>query len=335
MPSHRAGRRAALALLEHPSRGIDGPTGPFSTAGVDLDRLSVVVLLNPDAGRPVARDVPAAVLDAFARRGLSAEVRVVAARRLHAAAREAARAGADAVVAAGGDGTVNAVAGGLVGTRVPLGVLPLGTLNHLARDAGIPLDLDDAVGVAARGETRDVDVGDVNGRVFLNNASLGLYPRLVRLRERARALHGHSRLRATAYATARMTRTFPRLDVSIDVDGDLTTSATPFVFVGNNRYRTDLVGLGRRFALDRGELSVAYADDAGLAATLGYALRGAAGRLESARGLVTRVATDVRVGSFAPSLSVAVDGEVVRLVPPLVFRSRPGALPLLAPEVTS
>lgn len=294
--------------------------------------MRVVAFLNPDAGRTGAPGLAASVLESFARRAVDADVRLVPPHALADSAREAAREGVDAVVAVGGDGTVNAVANGVVGTGVPLGVVPSGTLNHLARDADLPSALDDAVGVIAQGRTRAIDAGEVNDRLFLNNASLGLYPRIVRLRERARVVRGHGRLRATAFATARVARTFARLEVELDVDGERSTSTTPFLFVGNNRYRTDFVGLGRRDALDRGELSIAYAADAGLAATVGLALRGAAGRLGTARGLVSRTAREVRVESDAPSLGVALDGEVFRLVPPLAFRSRPRALDLLAPE---
>src|SRR5476649_731552 len=99
------------------------------------------------------------------------------------AAKRALARGVDAVVAGGGDGTINAVASVLAGSSVALGVLPLGTLNHFAKDLNIPLDLDQAIATIARGTTAQVDVGDVNGRIFVNNSSLGLYPHIVRARD--------------------------------------------------------------------------------------------------------------------------------------------------------
>ena len=109
------------------------------------------------------------------------------------AAREAVESGAMRVLVAGGDGTANAVAGALVGSAVTLGILPLGTLNHLAKDLGIPLTLEEAIDTAVHGEELLIDVGMVNGRAFLNNSSLGIYPHLVRHRDRQRQHPGWSR----------------------------------------------------------------------------------------------------------------------------------------------
>jgi len=141
------------------------------------------VLLNAAAGlRP--RQVQAEVVrvrELFATLEVEANVRLVAGPDLLAAARAAAASDTDVVVMAGGDGTVSAGAGGLAGTGKPMGVLPLGTLNHFARDLGIPTLLEDAVRTVAEGIVREVDVGEANDRVFVNNSSLGLYPAAVAL----------------------------------------------------------------------------------------------------------------------------------------------------------
>ena len=103
-------------------------------------------------------------------------------------ARYAAKGESSVVVAGGGDGTVNAVASELVGTGKILGVLPLGTLNHFAKDLCIPLDIESAVDVIAQETITQIDIGEVNGRYFLNNSSIGLYPQIVQEREIAGAL---------------------------------------------------------------------------------------------------------------------------------------------------
>ncbi|MEA3203922.1 MAG: hypothetical protein QOI63_1602, partial [Thermoplasmata archaeon] len=128
-----------------------------------------------------------AIAAAFAAVGVAAEVRCVPGAALPDAAKQAVDDGARTVVAAGGDGTVGAVAGAVAGTSAHLGILPLGTLNHFAKDAGVPLALADAARVVATGTGRRVDVAEVNGRVFVNNSSIGLYPRAVRERERLRS----------------------------------------------------------------------------------------------------------------------------------------------------
>src|SRR5690242_13341436 len=152
------------------------------------------IVLNQAAGPGHANQVVQELEALFAPHGLQAHV--LAASEgvgLVERAREAVRGGPPIVVAAGGDGTVNALASLLRGKPTALGILPLGTLNHFARDLGIPLELKDAAAVIAGGRTIDVDVGEVNGRTFVNNASLGLYPAIVQERRRRQRRNGHGK----------------------------------------------------------------------------------------------------------------------------------------------
>jgi diacylglycerol kinase family enzyme len=292
--------------------------------------MTVLVLLNRQAGSGMS-EVAASLRAAFRRRGVEADLRSVRGPELTAAARRAATEGYEAIVAGGGDGTVSAVAAGLLGSDVPLGVLPLGTLNHFARDAGLPLELDRAIETIARGAVRRVDVGEVNGRTFLNNSSLGLYPRLVRGRERLRREAGLGKWMAMLVALLAGFRRFPLLHVRVEVDGrPLARSETPFVFVGNNRYATDRLRLGGRKRLDEGVLTLFLA---GVRSRFGF-LRLAVRSLfsgQAPRGLHTEPIAEVWVESRRRRLRVALDGEVTRMRPPLCYRTRPGALALLAP----
>ena len=142
----------------------------------------------------------------------------------------------DVVVAAGGDGTVSMVGAALVDRDIALGVLPLGTLNHFARDFGLPLEIEAAVAHVVQGRPVRVDVGEVNGRIFVNNSSLGLYPDIVRDRERQQRRLGWGKWPALAWATLAALRRFPFLSVRLSVDGREQHWRTPFVFVGNNEY---------------------------------------------------------------------------------------------------
>ena len=158
------------------------------------------------------------------------------------------------VAVGGGDGTVSAVAAALVDGSVPLGVLPMGTLNHFAKDLGIPLDLEGAVRTLFTGTEARVDVGEVNGRVFLNNSSVGLYPQIVREREREQQ-HGRSKWVAFAHATARVLRRGVTLHVEVQADrGGPHLLDTPFLFVGNNPYKITGLEIGKRARLDCGTL---------------------------------------------------------------------------------
>src|SRR3954453_2005843 len=139
--------------------------------------MRALVILNQAAGTLAASpsdDAPRRIRDGFAAAGVDADVRAVAGPELEAVARGAAAEGFDAVVAGGGDGTLNTIANALAGGPVAFGVLPLGTHNHFAKELQIPLDLDAAVAALARGTFHDLDIAEVNGRVFLNFSSLGL-----------------------------------------------------------------------------------------------------------------------------------------------------------------
>ena len=193
--------------------------------------------------------------------------------------------GCRAVWAGGGDGTVSAVAASLVGTEKALGVLPLGTLNHFAKDLGLPLDLEGAARALLAGRVTRVDAAEVNGRVFVNNSGLGLYPSIVRERERRRERHGLGKWAALAWATLTVLRRYPYLRARLSADGRTLSRRTPFLFVGNNEYELDAFRIGGRARLDGGRLCVHLARrDAGRLGLLRLALRALAGRLREDRG---------------------------------------------------
>src|SRR6185369_8443984 len=188
----------------------------------------------------------------------------------------------DLVVAGGGDGTVNLVASALVGTGKQMGVLPLGTLNHFARDLNIPLDFDPAVENLLSGSPLEVDVGEVNGRIFVNNSSLGLYPTIVHEREKRQRL-GSGKWPAFVWAAILALRRYPFVSVLVSVDGKDLTTRTPFVFIGNNEYVMELFNIGRRERLDGGELSLYMTKQMGRLGLLRLALRALVGRLREDR----------------------------------------------------
>ena len=158
------------------------------------------------------------------------------------------------VVAGGGDGTVNAVAGKLAGTDTALGVLPMGTLNHFAKDVGVPLNLEAAVYNLFTGKIRNVDVGEVNGRVFVNNSGIGFYPHFVRQREELER-RGHVKRVAVLLAVRAVLRRYFRLRMKLHMDeAEALEHLTPFLFVGNNRYQTSGLDIGTRLNLDSGRL---------------------------------------------------------------------------------
>ncbi|HZW50633.1 MAG TPA: diacylglycerol kinase family protein, partial [Rudaea sp.] len=238
---------------------------------------------------------------------------------------------ADVVVAVGGDGTINAVASVLAGSGVPLGVLPFGTLNHFAKDARIPLDLDSAVRNAIAGTAAHIDVGEVNGRIFLNNSSLGLYPRMVEQRTEEQQ-RGASKWPAFARAMLSVLWRYPPLRAQIVADQTTLSRKTPFIFIGNNHYDVEGRRVGSRHRLDAGELSLITARPVSRSALVWSAVRtlfqgpqpGSAFDYLTAHEIVVRVRRRRRV-------LVALDGEVMQLEPLLHYRIRPGALRVMLP----
>jgi diacylglycerol kinase family enzyme len=294
--------------------------------------LKVRVILNR-AGGSAGERLAERIRELFAAHKVEAELRLATPAQLDSACREAGQAGCcDVLVAAGGDGTVGAAAGAIAGSGIPLGILPLGTFNHFARDAGIPLDLDQAVACIAAGRTRRVDVGEVNGRIFVNNSAVGLYPMIVREREAQQRRLGRSKRLAMLVASLRALWRFSRRRLVVRVAGQAAPIETPLLFVGNNRYETALLSLGRRIALDRGELCLYAPLAANRARLLALALRALFGRLDQQLDFISLDGLEeVRIGSRRRMLLVAADGEARPMATPLVYRSRPGALTLIVP----
>jgi diacylglycerol kinase family enzyme len=272
---------------------------------------------------------------AFARAGTTVDLVFAAAGELPELARAAwrdARTGRlDAVVVGGGDGSVNAVAGVLAGTGVPLGVLPLGTMNHFAKDLGMPLEIEAAVTALAAGRTREVDVAEVNGRVFVNNSLLGIYPYMVTDRERWRRALGLGKWAAMTLAFVRMLVRFPRRRLRIQAEGWSRPYRTPCLFVGVNEYEAEPFRWPRRDAMDGGRLWLVVARHGSPLRFVWFAFRAAFRGLEPADDFeIFRVtAVDVRPG--AARVPVAADGEVERMRRPLSYRIRPRDLRVLAP----
>jgi YegS/Rv2252/BmrU family lipid kinase len=240
----------------------------------------------------------------------------------------------DIIVAGGGDGTVNSVVNAIAGHDVTLGVLPLGTLNHFAKDLGVPIVMEEAARVIVAGHTMQVDLGEVNGRLFVNNSSVGLYPRIVQLRERYRA-RGVEKWIVAAWATLRVTRQQKPLRTKIVVDGRDVLRATPLVFVGNNEYRMAGFDAGSRESLRGGKLALYVVKNASRWQLFQLVWRILAGTATEsgtlAMAMAVDAAIDVPFDDRVTQLPVAVDGEVTTLDLPLRYAIRPGALRVIVP----
>jgi diacylglycerol kinase family enzyme len=291
----------------------------------------VAVILNPHAGGGPDEERQRELTELFACHGREASVHVPGeGEDVTGRARALVRAGCRLLVAAGGDGTVSAVASALVGGDIPLGVLPTGTLNHFAKDLGVPLDLPDAVRVAAQGVVRKVDVGEVNGRYFLNNSSMGVYPRIVELRERYRS-GGVSKWVAALWAFLTVMRRRPFVAVRIHVNDETVVRRTPFVFIGNNEYKMEGLRGVHRESLTGGHLAVYVMHATRRSSLLRLAGEVLTRGVDQVQELDLFKVTAATIETRRPRIRVALDGELAVLDFPLEYRSHPAALRVMAP----
>ncbi|HEX8241827.1 MAG TPA: diacylglycerol kinase family protein [Allosphingosinicella sp.] len=293
--------------------------------------MKIVVIVNRGGGS--AEGAEARIREAFGGTSVEPEVRLVEPGDLERICAEVLEAkGVTALVAAGGDGTISTAAGAVADSDVALGVLPMGTLNHFARDSGIPLDLKEAAAAIAAGRTRRVDAAEVNGRLFVNNSAVGLYPMLVRSREAQQRHLGRSKRAAMLVAAARALWRFSSRRLTLRIAGMKAPVETALLFVGNNKYETGLLSLGRRESIDKGELCL-YAPLAGSRLGFGWlSLRAVLGRPDRQRDFLTLDGIEeAEIGSRRETLMVAVDGEACAMKTPLKYRIRAGALKLIVP----
>ena len=289
---------------------------------------AIPVLINRDGGaaRTKGDTLEAELRAAFDGAGVAIDLRLLPGREIAAAVR--ASRDAPLIVVGGGDGTLGTAAGELAGGAA-LGILPVGTRNHLARALAIPLDLPAAARLIAQRPLRRIDLARVNGRAFVNNAAVGFYPDLVREREK----RDLPKLLATVPATFAVLKRLRHHRLCLTVDGNKQHIATPLLFVGNNRYSLDAGRLGQRQALDDGVLSVFAIAAQRRRHLVGFALRTLVGRANPERDFAAiSDAPALSVTGHARSVLVALDGEVARMAFPLRFAVEPSALTVVAPE---
>ena len=239
------------------------------------------------------------------------------------------------IVAAGGDGTLNAVAKALLGSNIPLGILPLGTFNYVARVLNIPLEIMQAAEVIATGQIRSIHVAKINDQIYLNNASLGLYPLFIQRRELYNAKFGRFPLHAYTSGLDVLIRDRKELKLEVEVDGKIYPVKTPLIFFGNNQLQLAEMKLRIAKYAEQGQVAgvvVAKSDKLTLFRMLLLLIRG---ELEQAPDVYSFAADDVKVFSRREKLTVALDGEIVEMRPPLHITVQKNAVNIMVPYVVT
>jgi diacylglycerol kinase family enzyme len=303
----------------------------------------LVVVLNAGSGATEAQERLAHVRAALAGAGRPHDVLAVddPGRLRHVAAeavRRAQQIGA-AVVAAGGDGTLNTVAEAVLPSGLPFGVLPQGTFNYFGRAHGLPTDLDEALQALLRAEPREVPVGRLNDRLILVNASLGLYPQLLEDREAFKSRFGRRRWVAMGAALMSALNEHRQCEIDVELAEARRRLRTTTLFVGVNPLQLAQLGIAQADEARAGRLVCVLVKPVGTRAMLGLALRGALGQLGEAMAVDSFAFDRLTVLPWQRwprrrtprSVKVAIDGEVMQLKPPLVFSRAERPLRLLVP----
>lgn len=294
-------------------------------------RPPIEVIINAGSGSVLGEETSQSLRERFIAYGIRANVHLAkTGAEIELLARHAVEGDANIVIAGGGDGTISTVAAEVAKAGRILGVLPLGTLNNFSKDLGIPQDVRGAVRLIANGETRLIDLAEVNGRIFINNSSIGLYPKIVIHREEQQRL-GSGKWNAAFWAALRMFRLSPFLKVNIELAGRQFQRKTPFVFVGNNDYEMNLYNIGRRPALDNGKLSVYFLHRSGRWGVMLLLFHTAFGKLKQWKDFEEVNTDEVIIQTRKKRLHVAFDGEVRIMETPLRYKILPGALRVIAP----
>ncbi len=288
------------------------------------------MFFNPSSGVKTSQAELAALEQAANDAGLEV-VRVT--RNLDCASliRERMREGTRLFVAAGGDGTINAVIQPLVHTDAILGVIPVGTYNHFAKDLGIPLSWREALEVVVSGATRPIDTARINERFFVNNISMGLYPELVARREEKG--RDYPRWKARLYAAFGTLQKFPHVAVTLDSEHHQEVIRTPVLMISNNSYDLSRLGIeAPRLALEEGRLSVYWLHHMPRLALTRFVARYLAGRVREAPGFRSFRTSRIKVDSSKQHLRIGIDGEVVTMATPLVITIAPQSLSVRVPR---
>jgi YegS/Rv2252/BmrU family lipid kinase len=291
------------------------------------------VLLNRGGGAVAAdSEIADKVSAALAAAGVDATVELIEGGDCAVRCKAIAERGDELLIVGGGDGTISAAASALVGTKTRLGILPLGTLNHFARDLGIPSELDKAAELIASGKDRRVDVAEMNERIFINNSAIGLYPLMVVDRDLQRRRLGRSKRLAMLVASVRTLARFNHQRLALTVNKERKARLdTPLLFVGNNNYRIDLGAAGQRDSIEAGELCVMVMRQKTRAGLIAASVRALFNRSRPDDMVYLDGVERLRVASHRSQLAVSLDGEVVISAPPLDYRIRKKALRVITP----
>ena len=296
-----------------------------------MTKPTTCVILNPSSGKK--KDDPDTVaLIARIRDDSRADLKVLDdPSTLDRVVKETVAEGYETIVAAGGDGTIAGVTSGLIDTGVTLGVLPMGTFNFVARGLGIPEDPAEALEIALSGTARPIALGDINGRIFLNNASLGAYATVLDVREGVYKRWGRSRLAAYWSVIKAMLTLYRPLRMKVTVDGRSMQLRSPMAFVASSAYQLEQYRFDGADAVRDGKLALILAPDESRLRLLWRAAKILMGVIHRGEDYIMHIGEDITIETRRRSRLVARDGENEKMQGPYQFKVRHDAIMVRSP----
>ncbi len=271
------------------------------------------------------------VIKAFKKYDVEAEVNIVKGEKIEEIVKKYKASNVDAIVAGGGDGTISSVAGMLINNKIPLAVLPLGTLNHFAKDIGMPLDFDNAVKSICHGKEGKVDLGEVNGNIFINNSSIGFYPKIVEDRDMQTKKFGSNKWIAMFVASLKVFSRFPIYKVRLEADTNSIKCKTPFIFLGNNEYSMNIFNPGVRKNINNGKLSLYLITSTNRIGMIKIAFAFLFNRLKQEKYFESMLVNEVWIDTHKKHVKVSKDGEVIKIDSPLHYKILRNKLSIILP----
>lgn len=295
--------------------------------------MKILAVINKGAGSVSEDNIEAEekrLQEAFAKNKLDADVKILPAKRIEDEVKRGVKEGYDVIAAGGGDGTISNAAELICETDTVLAVLPAGTLNHFAKDLNIPLTMEEAVKAIAEGKPGKVDTADVNGRIFINNSSVGFYPKTVKEREK-QSFPQFAKWLSTLIASVKVFIKFPIMSVRMVIKGKEVNIRTPLVFIGNNEYDMQLFNLGARKTLKEGKLYLYYLKCETRICLFKLAFHALTNRLHQAEEFTCHALDELWIDTPKKNIHVALDGEVFTLESPLHYKIKPRSLNVILP----
>ena len=291
------------------------------------------IVMNAGSGKRDVAQTPEQVRSALKNCGIEFDMRVVkSGAEIASTAQQALEDGCRTIVAAGGDGTISAVASVLQGSDATMGILPLGTFNYFARSLDIPVDIPAAVRLLAEGVSRPVRIASINDRIFLNNASLGAYPAILKTREDIYRKWGRSRMAAYWSVLVALATLRKPLHFIIETEDKVLERRTPLIFAVNNAFQLEQVGLEGRDEIAAGRLALFIAPDTDRWGMLGNAVLLALGLAQRNQTFDMIGAKSVRIRDGERSYDVACDGERSKMPAPYDLQVYEEKLSVIVPE---